>query len=169
MPYIITPSINGWGYWEEHLERGKITVQSESQKLLLSEAMRKNPYEGGCEEVCFDILNPCSSDHPAEYFYRALNDGHETLHPLIVLAACAAWKGDIPAQNFNVASPHLMVDEKGNNLILLLQHRNENGNVLSLIPTDQWVQRPGYIVGISSSSYAYQHYNYPQISTRISL
>lgn len=169
MPYIITPSVNGWGYWEEHLERGKIKIQSESQKFLLSEIMRKNPYEGGHEEICFDILNPCSSGYPAEFFYRALNDRYETLHPLIVLAVCVAWGGDIPAGNFNVVSPHLTVDEKGNNFILLIQHRREDGNILSLIPTDQWVQRPGYFVGISSSSYAYQYYNYPQMSARISL
>lgn len=169
MSYIITPSSSGWGNWQDHLARAKLHIRGKEQQSLFEEVMQKNAYQGDLNEVCFDLMNPCYSDCPAEYFYRAFYEEYETLHPLIVLAACAAWEGQIPAENFNVASPHLLADEKGKDFILLLQHRGEGGNILSLIPTDMWVQRPGYFVGISSSSYQYKRYDYAHNSKRISL
>lgn len=169
MTYIISPSRKGWGYWQEHLERGKIKVEGEDQKFLLSEIMDLNAYEGGLEDICFDLLNPCSSACPAEYFYSALHTGYETVHPLILLAACAAWEGRIPVESMNLASPHLLVDAKGSNYIALLRCRKDVGNVLSMIPADVFVRSPEYFVGISTSSHMYRQHCYAQNSSRICL
>ncbi len=151
MPYIITPSSNGWGNWKELAERAKLIVAPE-QLALGDKLLARNPCER-VEEERFEIENPLISREPATFFfdYWGARVGYKTLHPLPTLAAFAAWEGEIPESCWNLASPHILTDGEGGNFILCICG-DVNGaypmNRLRFLPTSEHVFRPAFVVGL---------------------
>jgi hypothetical protein len=153
MTYIITPPSDGWGDWKELAHRANLVVTPEhlalGDKLLLL-----NPCEK-VEEEYFQIVDPLTSSRPAELFFKwwGMEAGYKTLHPLPTLAALAEWKGATPSDHHNLASPHLLSDEKGENFILCICG-DANGayptNRLRFLPTTEYVYRPAFFVGLES-------------------